>query len=235
MMKFALKFKNNKKDKSEKKKKKEINIIKKFILKKLKRKKQVYVSKRVLKKKFKNAETYTNTDFVSDKGIINLKDGTVARVFSVDAIDLSLTSNIQKNNFFNQLKYLYQVKGLNLRMYKLDDKIDLNANKDYYNNLIDEYSDDEDKIKFLTERKEKFETLEAQNLTTTSRYYFVLVCDNEKILENMVEQLEMHCTTITPRININMITNNNKYEEIINLFESNKISLYQDINKSIGL
>ena len=227
-MAFTLKLKNEKKDKSEKKKKKEINIIKKFIIKKLKRKKPVYYNRRVLKKKFKNAEFYTNTDFVSDKGIINLKDGTFARVFSVDAIDLSLTSNIQKNNFFNQLKYLYQVKGLNLRMYKLDDKIDLNANKDYYSKLIDEFSYDEAKVNFLKESKERFEYLESQNLTTTSRYYFVLVCENEKLLEYMVEQLEMHCSTITPRINIKMITNKLEiYQFLVNLYSTTGASLEQ--------
>lgn len=83
------------KDKKEKKKQKEINIIKKFITRKL-RNKSKYINKRILRKKFKNAQSFTNVDFVSDKGIIKLKDNTCARVFSVDAIDLSLTSNIQK-------------------------------------------------------------------------------------------------------------------------------------------
>lgn len=93
-----------------------------------------------------------NSKIVDDKGIINLRDNSYAKVFSVDAIDLSLTSNTQKNNFFHQLKYLYQLKDLDLRIYKLDDKIDLNANKDYYKKLMEEYSNEEDKIKFLQER-----------------------------------------------------------------------------------
>ena len=111
--------------------------------------KQKYITKNVLKRKFKNAQTFTNADFVDNDGIIKLRDNTYARVFSVDAIDLSLTSNTQKNNFFHQLKYLYQLKDLNLRIYKLDDKIDLNANKDYYTKLMEEYSNDEEKVKFL--------------------------------------------------------------------------------------
>ena len=49
------------------------------------------MTKRVLKRKFKNATTFTNTDFVGNDGIIKLRDGNYARVFSVDAIDLSLT------------------------------------------------------------------------------------------------------------------------------------------------
>ena len=208
------------KDKKEKKKQKEINIIKKFITRKL-RNKSKYINKRILRKKFKNAQSFTNVDSVSDKGIINLKDNTCARVFSVDAIDLSLTSNIQKNNFFNQLKYLYQVKELNLRMYKLDDKIDLNANKDYYNNLIEEYSDDNEKVNFLTERVERFERLEEENLTTTSRYYFVVISSNEKALEHISEELEMHCGNMTPRLNVKRIINKLEiYQFLVNLYLS---------------
>ena len=66
---------------------------------------------------------------------------------------------------------------MNLRIYKLDDKIDLNANKDYYTRLIEEYSNEEEKVEFLKERYDRLELLEEQDLTTTSRYYFVLVND----------------------------------------------------------
>ena len=89
--------------KEEKKQNKEHKLIEKFV-KKRDKLKQKYMTKKVLKKKFKNAQNFTNTDFVNEDGIIKLRDGSYARVFSVDAIDLSLTSNTQKNNFFHQLK-----------------------------------------------------------------------------------------------------------------------------------
>ena len=92
----------------EKRKNKEHKLIEKFV-KKRDKLKQKYMTKKVLKSKFKNAQNFTNTDFVGGDGIIKLRDGSYARVFSVDAIDLSLTSNTQKNNFFHQLKYLYQL------------------------------------------------------------------------------------------------------------------------------
>ena len=150
-----------------------------------------------------------------------MRDNSYARVYSVDAIDLSLTSNIQKQNFFHQLKYLYQLKGLNLRIYKLDDKIDLNANKDYYNKLMEEYSTDEQRVEFLKERYYKLEELEHENLTTTSRYYFVIVNDNEKALEHIVEEVEMQCYNMTPRLNIKMITNKLEiYQFLVNLYLS---------------
>lgn len=210
-------MKNEKISKEEKKKIKEHKILEKFLKRKDKVKNK-YLTRSVLIKKYRNAQTFTNSEFVNDNGIIKLRDNSYARVYSVDAIDLSLTSNIQKQNFFHQLKYLYQLKGLNLRIYKLDDKIDLNANKDHYNKLMEEYSTDEQRVEFLKERYYKLEELEHENLTTTSRYYFVIVNDNEKALEHIVEEVEMQCYNMTPRLNIKMITNKLEiYQFLVNL------------------
>ncbi|MBQ7140913.1 MAG: DUF87 domain-containing protein [Bacilli bacterium] len=207
-------------DKSEKKKIKERKIVEKFKKKKDKNKTK-YITKNILDKKLKNAITFTNSDYVLDDGIIKLRDNNFARVYSVDAIDLSLTSNNQKNNFFNQLKYLYQIKDLNLRMYKLDDKIDLNANKDYYRKLIEEYSNDESKVEFLNERLERLDILEERNLTTTSRYYFVLTSNNEKALEHIGEEVELQCYNMTPRLMLKKITNKLEiYQFLVNLYIS---------------
>ena len=211
----------NQKTKEEKRKNKEHKVIEKFVKKKP-NVKQKYITKGVLKRKFKNAQIFTNAEAVQDNGIIKLRDNNYARVFSVDAIDLSLTSNQQKQNFFNQLKYLYQLKGLNLRIYKLDDKIDLNANKDYYIKLMEEFSSDEEKQIFLKERYDRLEILEEQNLTTTSRYYFVIVSDNDKALEHISEEVKIHCYNMTPRLNIQTITNKLEiYQFLVNLYLSN--------------
>ena len=213
-------MKNEKISKEEKNKIKEHKILEKFLKRKDKVKNK-YLTRSVLIKKYRNAQTFTNSEFVNDNGIIKLRDNSYARVYSVDAIDLSLTSNIQKQNFFHQLKYLYQLKGLNLRIYKLDDKIDLNANKDHYNKLMEEYSTDEQRVEFLKERYYKLEELEHENLTTTSRYYFVIVNDNEKALEHIVEEVEMQCYNMTPRLNIKMITNKLEiYQFLVNLYLS---------------
>lgn len=176
----------------------------------------------MLKSKYKNAQSFLNSKIVNDNGIINLRDKSFATVFSVDAIDLSLTSNNQRNNFFHQLKYLYQLKDLNLRIYKLDDKIDLNVNKDYYASLINDFSTDEEKVKFLKESYDRLNLLEESNLTTTSRYYFVLVNENDKALEHMTEEFKMQCCNMTPKLNIKLMTNKLEiYQFLKNLYISN--------------
>lgn len=181
----------------------------------------------MLKSKYKNAQSFLNSKIVNDNGIINLRDKSFATVFSVDAIDLSLTSNNQRNNFFHQLKYLYQFKDLNLRIYKLDDKIDLNVNKDYYASLINDFSTDEEKVKFLKESYDRLNLLEESNLTTTSRYYFVLVNENDKALEHMTEEFKMQCCNMTPKLNIKLMTNKLEiYQFLKNLYISN-VSLEQ--------
>ena len=200
-------------------KQKEEKLLKKTASKNLKRK---YITKSILKQKIKNAQSFLNTESVRDDGIICLKSHEYARVISVEAIDLSLTSNNQKKNFFSQLKYLFQLKNLDLRIYKLDDKIDLNSNKDYYKKLINQFKNDVDKLIFLEERYSRFEKLESENLTTTSRYYFVIVSDNEKMLEHQLEEINMQCYNMTPRLNVQPIINKLEiYQFLVNLYISN--------------
>ena len=147
----------------EKKTIKEQKSIEKFIKNKDKYSKtKNYINVKTLNKKYKNAQTFMNTENINDDGIIKLKDNTLARIFSVDAIDLSLSSNNQKLNFFNQLKYLYQIKDLDLRIYKLDDKLDLNKNKDYYKKLLERFINDKSKVNFLQERYYRLEKLEEE-------------------------------------------------------------------------
>ncbi|MDO5568580.1 MAG: DUF87 domain-containing protein [bacterium] len=206
----------------QKKQLKERNIIEKFVSKKSKNKNcNKYITKSIMKRKFKNSKMFTNVESVDDKGIIKLRTGEYAIIYSVDAIDLSLSSNNQKNNFFNQLKYLYQLKDLNLRIYKLDDKIDLNANKDYYNSLIERFKNDADKVSFLEERIIKFDLLEERKLTTTSRYYFVITSNNDKALIHIAEEVEIQCYNMTPRLNIKRILNKLEiYQFLVNLYLS---------------
>ena len=160
-------MKTKSKEQVDKKKIKEKKLLQKFIKRKSKKDKQ-YITKKVLINKFKNSQSFTNAKDVTNEGLLNLRTGEVARIYSVDAIDLSLTSNTQKNNFFAQLKYLYQIKGLNLRMYKLDDKIDLNVNKDYYKELMNKFSDDENKIVIRVKGKNSLDTREIELFTGVS-------------------------------------------------------------------
>ena len=92
-------MKTKSKEQVDKKKIKEQKLLQKFIKRKSKKDKQ-YITKKVLINKFKNSQSFTNAKDVTNEGLLNLRTGEVARVYSVDAIDLSLTSNTQKNNFF---------------------------------------------------------------------------------------------------------------------------------------
>ena len=62
--------------------------------------KNKYITKGALKEKIKNSQSFFSLDFVDENGLIHLKTGHYAKVFSVEALDLSLTSNVQKKNFF---------------------------------------------------------------------------------------------------------------------------------------
>lgn len=178
-------------------------------------------NKKSLKKRIKNSQSFNNVDFVLNNGIIKLKSNEFAKIMSVEAIDLSLSSSNQKNNFFSQLKFLFQLKNLDLRIYKLDDKLDFNSNKEYYQKLIDKYKDDELKSYFLKERYSRYINLEYEKLTTTSRYYFCIISKSEKMLMHQVEELEMQCYNMIPRLNIKQINNKLEiYQFLINFYFS---------------
>ncbi|MCI9434910.1 MAG: DUF87 domain-containing protein [Bacilli bacterium] len=197
------------------------NKYKDFLLKfkdKLNRKEN---KKKELKKRLKNAKIFNNVDSILDNGIIKLKSNEFAKIMSVEAIDLSLSSNNQKISFFSQLKFLFQIKNLDLRIYKLDDKLDFNSNKEYYNKLIDKYKADELKSYFLKERYSRYINLEYEKLTTTSRYYFCIISKSEKLLQHQVEEVEMQCYNLIPRLNIKQINNKLEiYQFLINFYFS---------------
>ena len=78
-----------------------------------------------MRKRIKNSSSFSNVKEVNDDGLIHLKTGEVACLFEIHAIDLSLTSNQEKLIFFNMLKVLYQIPNLNIKCYKLDEKLNL--------------------------------------------------------------------------------------------------------------
>ena len=55
----------------------------------------------IMKKRIKNSTSFSNVKEIDDEGLIYLKTGEVACLFEIQAIDLSLTSNHEKQLFFN--------------------------------------------------------------------------------------------------------------------------------------
>jgi len=183
--------------------------------------KKKYITKGQMRKKIKNSQSFSNVLSVSDNGLIKLKTGEFARIFSSNAIDLSLSSNDQKRMFFNDLKYLYQIKDLDLRIYKVDEKLNLNLNKDYIINVMNKYENDIARLAFLQERYELLSTLENDEYTSTNSYFLVIIAKDEQILQKQVNELNRICFSIVPRLNIELIDNKYEiYKFLINLYFS---------------
>ena len=82
-----------------------------------------------MKRRYKNSKAFSNIKNIGEDGLLELKTGGYASLIEIKAIDLSLSSNQEKNNFFHVLKGLYQIKNLNLKCFKLEEKINLKNNK----------------------------------------------------------------------------------------------------------
>lgn len=175
--------------------------------------------KRNRRMRIKSSKYISNIQSVQDNGVIYLKSGEVCSLIEVKAIDLSLTSNQEKNNFFSCLKSLYKINDLNLKCYKLDEKVNLNQNKVNLNRLLDEISEDDNKIDFIKERKGLIEYLEDNNFTMSSMYYWVVIADTEEKLEKQVDEIESVVSNLFPPIPIQIISNKLEiYKFLCNLY-----------------
>ena len=176
-----------------------------------------------MNRRIKNSQTFSNVKSVADDGLIELKTGEVASLIEVKAIDLSLTSKSERNNFFFALKSLYQIRNLNLKCYKLDQKINLNNNKINLEELINYYKDDSQKEKLLDESKRLIEELEENHFTISSVYYLVVIAKDLNTLEKQLDGIEEIISKITPRINMEVIDNRLEiYKFLTNLYMNPK-------------
>ena len=181
-----------------------------------------YLSMKMMNRRFKNSKIFSNIKCVGDDGLLELKTGGYASLIEIKAIDLSLSSNQEKSNFFNYLKGLYQIKDLNLKCYKLDEKINLNNNKLNLNRLIEKFKDYTSKVFLLDESKRLIEELEDNNFTVSSIYYFVLIAKDLDILERQLDEIEEILANIQPKIVAEVINNRLEvYKFLSNLYMTN--------------
>ena len=173
----------------------------------------------MMNRRFKNSKVFSNVKSVGDDGLLELKNGGYASLIEVKAIDLSLSSNQEKTNFFNYLKSLYQIKDLNLKCYKLDEKINLNNNKLNLNRLIDKFKDYASKVFLLDESRKLIEELEENNYTVSSIYYLVVIAKELDTLERQLDEVEEILANIQPKINAEVIYNRLEvYKFLSNLY-----------------
>lgn len=193
------------------------------LLKKVKQKdKKKYISKSQKKKRIKNSYYLSNIKIIDESGIIQLKSGEFATLLEIKAVDLSLSSRQEKDNFFYALKSLYQIKDLNLKCYKIDDMINLNKNKINLDKLVNEYSTDDKRSRLLNENKELIEYLENNNFTISSIYYWVVISDSIEKLDKQLYEIAEILNNIQPRLYAEVIHNRLEiFKFISNLYLEN--------------
>ena len=181
-----------------------------------------------MKRRFKNSKVFTNIKSVGDDGLLELKNGGYASLIELKAVDLSLSSNQEKTNFFYYLKSLYQIKNLNLKCIKVDERINLNNNKLYLKtkingieDLIEKNKHDLQRLLLLKENFNLIEDLESNNYTVSSIYYLVVIAKDTNELERQLDEIEDLFANIQPKLNIEIITNRLEvYKFLSNLYLS---------------
>ena len=192
-------------------------------IKKIKEKnKSDYLKASMMKRRIKNSKYFSNIKTIGDDGLIELKTNNYASLIEVKAIDLSLSSNQEKNNFFYSLKSLFQIKDLNLKLIKVDEPINLNNNKLNLDRLINKYKNNKSKLLLLQESRNLIDELENNNFTVSSIYYIVVIAKDTYTLERQLDEIEDIFANIQPKINIEIINNRLEvYKFLSNLYLNN--------------
>ena len=184
-----------------------------------------YESVSKMKKRIKNSTYISNIKDVNNEGLLFLKTGEVACVLEVSAIDLSLTSNHEKNIFFQMYKAFYQIPKLNIRYYKLDEKLNLNENKINLETRMEIFKNDESKVRLLEGQLNKIQELEFENKTLASKYFLVIIAQDTITLNKQIDEVEQICMNINPRVNLKSVVNKLEiYKFLCNIYlSSNKL------------
>lgn len=192
------------------------------LIRKLKsKKKQNYIRKNKLKKKIGNSQIFTNIKNIDDNGLITLKTGQLAIFYRLQPIDLSLTNKSEQELFYHTLARVYRLP-ITIKAYKFDEKINLNANKENYQKLIEKYRNNKSRYDILSNNKEFIDVIEQENITSASSYYFSLIAKNKEELEKYKEEFERLCLSTVPKLEITNITNKKHLLKIFcNMYFSN--------------
>lgn len=203
-------FRNRKKIKEEKRINKRKNRVK-----------NNYLNAKTLNKKIQNAQLFINVKMIDENGLIQLKTNQFAYLYKVSPIDLSLTNENEQKLFFYTLSKLYRLP-FTIKAYKLDEKINLNTNKENYENLIKENENDPAKLDLLINNYNFISAIEEENMTSASSYYFVIICNSKEALNKAKDDFERICDGITPKLDIELVNNKKWLVKILsNIYFSN--------------
>lgn len=196
--------------------------LKKFLEKQKRKNQSIYIEKHNMKGRFENAQTFINVKEIDNMGILHLKSGEVAEILSVDAIDLSLSSNEEQSIFTSMLKSLYQINNITLKSYKLDKPINLNINKERLIERIEKLDDNDPRKKLLIEEYNTIEILEENSGTLSSSYYLIIITNDISILEKKRKEIQELLGNLIIRVNTNFINNRLQiYKVLSNLYICN--------------
>ena len=159
-----------------------------------------------MKKKLQNSKIFTNIQEIDNKGIISLKTGQLAILYKVFPIDLSLSSLEEQKIFYQTLSKLYRLP-FTIKIYEFNEMMNLNANKENYLNLIQKYNENVQQKEILINNYAFLETIEEEQLTSTSAYYIAIISRNKEALEKNKEEFEFAIRNVNPRIEIEQLKN----------------------------
>ncbi len=166
-----------------------------------------YEKKKIMNKKIGNSKTFTNVKSILSNGIIELKSGEYAYLFHVQAVDISLSSSLEQNSFYYQLRQLYLIKGLNLKQYKLDKDLNFNNIEENLNYTYLKALNNAEQLSLLEEQKKLLDFFKHSKDRKSSTYYWVIISDSVDKLKEIAIDVEQICSSLNNPIYLTLIKN----------------------------
>ena len=155
-----------------------------------------------------------------------MKTSQLAILYKVFPIDLSLSSVEEQKIFYQTLSKLYRLQ-FTIKIYKFNEKMNLNANKENYLNLIQRFNENAQQKEILINNYAFLETIEEEQLTSTSAYYIAIISKNKEALEKNKEEFEFAIRNVNPRIDIEQLKNKKILVQVLSNMYFSKNNLDQ--------
>lgn len=169
--------------------------------------------------------------------MIHLKTNEYAYLYSVQAVDLSLSSSKDQEQFYEQLRRLYLLEGVKLKQYKMDRDLNFNDISEALSYRQLEQSNNENRSKILQNEKEILESFISNEEAKSAMYFWVVIADTiEKLKENNNDIVRI-CSSLSNPIYLRNITNYLEIKLFLQelYFQNNGLDnvLYNDLEDSI--
>lgn len=165
-----------------------------------------------------SVQKWIQIEEILEKGVIKLKDGSNIKIIEIFPINYNLKSELEKEAILNSYKKVLKICNFNFQILIKSNKNNLNQMV----SIIKNQKENNKKIEEIANNYIKYINQENLIQKSSAKLFYIIIKNNEKIKENIVEDLEEKYLKIKDNLSQcgNKIEEINEKEKIIKILES---------------